>query len=165
MKPSGESTITASRLRAGDRLVAHQSATVTHPPVVSPDGSMVTVLLKAQEGQPLRVLRIPVEQPVVVDRPGPGPRKAVRKSKVARSSGAQIVVLDLMHPDSEIAPIDGNRYATLCTTHHAIGFHQSVSTAEAISSHPEEWCPECAAATRQRAQGRLGGSDRIRRLA
>lgn len=171
MTSPSEATLTAARLRTGDVLPAHgPHAQVVRPPVISTDGSMVTVLLadaetpgQAAETATPRLLRIPVDQPVTVHRPrsAEGDR-FVRSARVARSSGARILVLNLTHPDSDVTPLEGNRYATLCVSHHALRFHQRASTAEALASHPEEWCPGCRDTTATRAQDRVYGAGQRR---
>jgi hypothetical protein len=116
------------------------------------------VLISADDNPHPRLLRVPVDQQVTVIRAQPAHEaKFVRASRVAKSSGARIAVLDLTHPESEIEPRDKAHYATLCVPHHAIRFHVSVSTANAQVSHPEVWCTDCAQSVRDRDHYRVYG--------
>lgn len=157
MSSPAEFTIAAARMRMGDALPAYgENVQVTRPPIVSNDGAMVTAVIAKPGDFSSRVVRVPVDQTIKVIRPGVAPNaKFVRQAKTVKSSGAKVLVLDLAHPDSEIAPVGDQRYATLCTAHHSIRFHMGSSTAEAIASHPEEWCPPCLNATRARAHSRI----------
>lgn len=160
MPAYSEATLPALRLRKNDVLPLHgDQATVALPPVVSLDGSMVTVVVSSDAMTTTQLVRIPIDQPVLVRRPQANDHSTfVRKTRTVRSSGAKILVLDLTHPDSEIEPLGEHRYATLCVPHHSLQFHTAVSTADAISSHPEEWCQPCARVTRERAQQRVYGT-------
>lgn len=157
MSSPAEFTIAAARMRMGDALPAYgKNVQVTRPPIISNDGAMITAIVAKPDDYSSRVVRVPVNQHVTVLRPGVAPNaKFVRQAKTVKSSGAKILVLDLLHPDSEIAPVGDQRYATLCTAHHSIRFHMGSSTAEAIASHPEEWCPPCLSVTKTRAYDRV----------
>lgn len=149
----------AARLRAGDLVPAYgPQAVVTRPPVVSVDGAMTNVLVadSAQDEAPTRLVRMPVGLRVSVHRPA-SDGKFVRATKTARSSGARIAILDLCHPDAEVAPASAERFATLCTVHHIIKAQPGVSTAEAQASHPEQWCAGCAEAATTLAHSRVYG--------
>ena len=150
----------ALRLRERDVLPAYgESATVVRPPVISVDGAMINVLIAASPDATPRLARLPVGLRVSIIRPQADTETAfVRSSKVARSSGARIAVLDLTHPDAEIPAQIGEAFATLCTTHHSVKTHAGISTAQAQASHPEQWCEPCAEATRQRAHDRVYGT-------
>lgn len=151
----------AARLRPGDILLAYgEHATIVRPPVISLDGAMTNVVVTSpsNDGQ-VQLVRLPVGLRVQVRRPAADSENGfVRGTKVARSSGARIAVLDLHHPDSEIPAGAGESFATLCTTHHTIKAHAGISTAQAQASHPEQWCTPCADATTQRAHERVYGT-------
>lgn len=157
-------TLPAARLRKGDLLPTYgECATVARPPVISPDGSMVTLLVATSAAtdpsHTARLVRVPTDRDMEVARPAPAPdAKFVRRSRQAKSSGAQVLVLDLAHPESEIEPVGDHRYATLCVSHSSIRFHRGVSTAEAVSHHPEEWCTSCTEVTVTRARQRVYGT-------
>lgn len=150
----------AARLRTHDVLVAYgENATIVRPPVISVDGSMTNVLINVDDGKRARLVRLPVGLRVdVVRTPSTQQGSFVRSTKVARSSGARIAVLDLLHPDSEIPAGHGETYATLCTIHHSLKTHPGISTAQAQASHPEQWCDECATAARDMARQRVWGT-------
>lgn len=151
----------AARLRARDILLTYgEHATIVRPPVISLDGAMTNVLVASPSGdEQVQLVRLPVGLRVQVQRPVADPEHGfVRGTKVARSSGARIAVLDLHHPDSEIPAAAGESFATLCTTHHTLKTHAGISTAHAQSSHPEQWCTPCADATKQRAHERVYGT-------
>lgn len=151
----------ASRLRLDDVLVTREPITVARPPVISEDGATVALVTRHEDGtHHLAVL--PVDQPVRVARPY-ATRTPIRSSRVARSSGASIEVLDLAAPGSNVPAVGKEQWATLCTHHQVLAFYTSVSTAEARASHPEEWCSNCSQATRERAYGRLRATPATRR--
>lgn len=159
--------IPAARLRVKDLLPAYgPSAMVSRPPIVSVDGSMINVVIsEAEDGTgPYRLVRMPVGLRIEALRPVDA-TGFVRSTKTAKSSGARIVVLDLASPDAEIAPGDGERFATLCTVHHTLKPHSGVSTAEAQASHPEQWCTGCADGLRTMAQARVYGTRDVRNTA
>lgn len=161
----------AARLRKGDVLPTYgATATVVRPPVRSVDGAMVNVLL-AHASHPDRsrlngapdvedaptLVRLPVGLPVEVIRDNTAATPFVRATKVAKSSGARIALLDLLHPDSEVPAEPGEKFATLCTVHHTLKTHAGISTAQAQATHPEQWCAGCLAATQDLARQRVWG--------
>lgn len=159
-----EATLPAARLRKNDVLVGHRDgATIARPPVISTDGSMVTVIVSTTPHTATHLLRIPVDQPVRIQRPRNDAQAFIRKKRTAKSSGSQILILDLAHPDSDIEAHDGERFATLCVPHQVLQFHTHVSTADAISSHPEEWCAACAQSVQDRARQRIYGDSERKR--
>lgn len=165
MTSPNEATIPASRLRKGYLLPAYgPQATISRPPIISPDGSMVSLVVTSPDEATPRLVRVPIDQPIEVVRHQIPANKFVRLSRTAKSSGARILVLDLAHPDSEVEPVGDQQFATLCTPHHSLRFYSSVSTAEAMCSHPEEWCTPCLRASREQAQHRVYGV-RERKLA
>lgn len=159
----------AARLRKGDVLPAYgPEATVARHPVISVDGAIVNVLIsnpassaseQANTGLSAPTLaRMPVGLCVDVIRSRGDQTPFVRSAKVAKSSGARIAVLDLSHPDAEIAAEAGEKFATLCTVHHALKTHAGISTAQAQATHPEQWCDGCAKAAMDIARQRVWGA-------
>lgn len=159
MSSPSEVTLPAWRLRARDVLPTYgPDQAVIRTPVISPDGSMVSALLAATPKASPRLVRVPVDQPVTVIRaPSEPDAKFVRATRVAKSSGARIAVLDLSHPESEIEPLNDAHYATLCISHHSLRFHTSATTADAQGSHPEGWCDGCAESSTTRDRHRVYG--------
>lgn len=154
-------TIAAIRLREGDRVPSVAAdATVDRPPRCSPDGSMVTVVLAVPSAPDrYRFMRWPAHQHLTIERfARPSNTAFIRATKTAQSSGSRILILDLDHPDSEIAITDTSRFAVLCTSHHTIAFHAGVSDASAQASHPEEWCQACREATADRARSKVAAT-------
>lgn len=151
----------AYRLRLADRLPVLGEVEVTRPPVISLDGAMITFVAtgiwNGATTTQHRMMRVPVDQGFEVIRDGAA-QAFVRRARVAQSSGARILVLDLAHPDSDIVASAGEKYATVCTVHHTLNFHAGISTAEAQSTHPEEWCPPCAATATGLALDRVHGA-------
>jgi hypothetical protein len=161
MSSPADAHIPAWRLRDNDGMPAYgPDARVSGTPIVSPDGSMVSIVLVATDRN-TRLIRVPAEQRVAVTRNTHTATAFVRQTRIAKSSGARILALDLKHPESEIEPRGKEQYATLCTVHHSLEFHTSISTAEARCSHPETWCAPCAADATSRAAERVYGTRAI----
>ena len=163
MPATASPQLPAYRLRKGHLLPAYGAgAAVLRTPVISVDGSMVTALVAVTgadgTNSAARLVRFPVDLCVEVEYPTAAPTgDFVRLVRVAKSSGAKIVVLDLLHPDSEVAVHGKEQFATLCTVHHTFKAHPGISTAEAQASHPEQWCQSCTVAAASVAHERVYG--------
>lgn len=84
--------------------------------------------------------------------------QAIRHRTIARSTGAEIEVIDADHPDADVdrgAPerpgdADAGRWVTVCRTHGGVCNHDTLALARSFAAAPEQWCEDCAAHIEER---------------
>ncbi len=64
----------------------------------------------------------------------------VRQSRVCKSTGTTVSLVDSHAPESTVERDDGGRWATLCEDHGSIVYHQRLSDAREWASDPSTWC-------------------------
>lgn len=68
----------------------------------------------------------------------------VRKSRVVRSTGAKVELIDADHPDcSDFQSEEGGRWVIVCATHNGFVQHDVYRDARKFLAHPEDWCEGC----------------------
>lgn len=68
----------------------------------------------------------------------------IREKRVARSTGADVELVDADHPDcTDYDSSEGGRWVTACRTHGSFVQHTTWRTARSWLGHPEEWCEPC----------------------
>lgn len=149
--------VPAFRLRPGDRLTGHAGAEVTHAPAFATDRSTVTIIMVDKQQ---RIRAVPVHPDAILD----ARRKVsglnvgpIESTRVAKSSGTRVQVLDLTDQESTIISPNRESYATRCVAHSTLAFYTGISTARARASHPEVWCHDCHHAVASRANERVYG--------
>lgn len=67
-------------------------------------------------------------------------------------TGTVVEMLDMEHPDHGDWPIPphGERWATVCVTHHEATFAETHQKARALAGRPALWCDKCAEILRER---------------
>lgn len=70
--------------------------------------------------------------------------KLVRKSRIARSTGTKVELIDADHPDcSDFDSAEGGRWVTICEDHGGCVQHDVYRNARTFLAHPEDWCEGC----------------------
>jgi hypothetical protein len=83
--------------------------------------------------------------------------KLVRETRIARTTGVTVEVVDADHPDCDDYQSDeGGRWVTHCLGHGNFVQHETWKLARRFLGHPEEWCDGCRAIAEE---GGVGDSD------
>lgn len=73
--------------------------------------------------------------------------KLVRETRIARTTGVTVEVVDADHPDcDEFQSDEGGRWVTVCRDHGSFVQHETWKLARQFLGHPEEWCEKCQTA-------------------
>ena len=79
--------------------------------------------------------------PAITYTPGPQGYTGYRAHRVAKTTGAVIVLLDGKAADMDT---DAGRWSLLCDTHGAVCAFTHQTIARRFMAHPGEWCEDCA---------------------
>lgn len=72
--------------------------------------------------------------------------KLVRETRIARTTGVTVEVVDADHPDcTDFQSNQGGRWVTVCRDHEESVQHVTWKWARRLLGHPEEWCESCKA--------------------
>lgn len=84
--------------------------------------------------------------------------KLVRESRIARTTGVTVEVIDADHPDCDDYQSDeGGRWVTHCLDHGTFVQHETWKLARKFLGHPEEWCDDCRAIAEEGGAGDSNG--------
>jgi len=68
----------------------------------------------------------------------------VRETRIARTTGTTVEVVDADHPDcTDFQSDEGGRWVTVCKDHGQFVQHDTWKIARRFLGHPEEWCGKC----------------------
>jgi hypothetical protein len=79
--------------------------------------------------------------PAITYTPGPKGYRGYRAHRIAKTTGAVIVLLDGNDADMDT---DAGRWSLLCDTHGSVCAFTHQTIARQFMAHPGEWCDDCA---------------------
>lgn len=84
--------------------------------------------------------------------------KLVRETRIARTTGVTVEVVDADHPDcTDYQSDEGGRWVTVCREHEEFVQHETWKLAREHLGHPEEWCESCMEAAKESGTGDSNG--------
>jgi hypothetical protein len=84
--------------------------------------------------------------------------KLVRETRIARTTGVTVEVVDADHSDCDDYQSDeGGRWVTVCREHEEFVQHETWKLARENLGHPEQWCESCMEAAEESGTGDSNG--------